>query len=298
MFLFVLQVLASWFMLRRFSDSKSSGDLNWRHLWEKASKKSHRRYARACVHPILSDLPFPEALVVPDHSTESSEFIAISSNPANQPIEDQFLYWCQEMEAKQEEQAKQMVELRKHANRLQLENERPRTRLETNWGENSRGPVHPTPPTQPNKGKEPILMGESDPPTNDELSYDSSPLLDHSPPQNNAEAESKKRPPRRSVSGSRRRVRRDRDRSHSELAPKYVPFWLGGMAPQFPPMHHPFRAASAPHLISFPAVRGPEDMLSSPLGPHILSYEPPRIQKEAPVPICQWRAPSGTKKGQ
>ena len=88
-----------------------------------------------------------------------------------------------------------MVELRKHANRLQQENERLRTRLETNRGENSRGPIHPAPLAQLNKGKEPILMGESDPPADDELSSCSSPLLDRSPPHNNAEAESKKRPP-------------------------------------------------------------------------------------------------------
>ena len=47
------------------------------------------------------------------------------------------------------------------------------------------------------------------------------------------------------------------------------------MAPQFPPMHHPFGAASVSHLVSFPVVRGPEDMMSSPQGPH-LSYEGPR----------------------
>ena len=173
------------------------------------AKKSHRRYARAWVHPIPSDLPFPEALVIPDHSTEPSKFIAMSSNPANQPIEYQFLRWRQEMEAKQEEQAKQMAKLREHANHMQQENERLRTYLETNQGENLQGHVHPAPPTQPNKGKEPILMGESDPPPDDELSSGSSLLLDRSSPQNNAEAESKKRPPRRSsrsVSGARRRV--------------------------------------------------------------------------------------------
>ena len=118
----------------------------------------------------------------------------MSSNPANQPIEDQFLRWRQEIEAKQEEQAKQMAELRDHSNSLQQENERLQTSLETNRGENSRGSVHLAPPTQPNKGKEPILMGESDPPTDDELSSGSSPLLDCSPPQNNVEAESKKAP--------------------------------------------------------------------------------------------------------
>ena len=98
------------------------------------------------------------------------------------------------MEAKQEEQTRQMVELREHANRLQQKNKRLRTRLETNRGDNSKGSVHPRPPPQPNKGKEPIFIGESDPPEDDDLSSDSSPLLARSPPQNNAEVESKKRP--------------------------------------------------------------------------------------------------------
>ena len=207
----------------------------------------------------------------------------MSSNPTNQPIKDQFLHWLQEMEVKQEEHARHMAELCEHANRLQQENKRLRTCLDTNRGENSRGLIHPAPPAQPNKGKEPILMGESDPPTDDELSSSSSPLLDSSPPQNNDEAESKKRPLRRSsryVSGVCRRLRREasRDICHSELAPEYVPVGLEGMAPQVLPMHHPFGAASIPHLVSFSAVRGLEDMLSSPLCPHILSY------KAAPPP--------------
>ena len=106
----------------------------------------------------------------------------MSSNLVNQPIEDQFLHWRQEMEAKQEEQARQMVELREHANCLQQENEHPRTRLETNRGDSSKGLICPPPPTQPNKGKESILMGESDPPADDELSSGSSPFLARSPP--------------------------------------------------------------------------------------------------------------------
>ena len=132
------------------------------------------------------------------------------------------------MDAKHEEQARQMSELSEQANLLQHENERLRTRLETNRGDNSKGPIHPTPPAQPNKGKEPILMGESDPPTDDELSSSSSSLIALSPPKNNAKAKSKKRPPcrsSRSVSGARHRVPREasRDRLHSELVPEYKP---------------------------------------------------------------------------
>ena len=116
-------------MLRRSSDSEDSGEYNWHRLWETPSRKSQRRYVRASIHRLPSDLPLPEVLVVPVHPTGSSEFIPISSNPVNQPIEDQFLCWHQEMEAKQEEQAGQMVELREHANLLQQENERLRTHL-------------------------------------------------------------------------------------------------------------------------------------------------------------------------
>ena len=75
-----------------------------------------------------------------------------------------------------------MVELREQANRLQQENERLRTHLETNRGDNLKGPVHPAPPPQLNKGKEPIFMGESDPSADDELSFESSLLLARSPP--------------------------------------------------------------------------------------------------------------------
>ena len=153
-----------------------------------------------------------------------------------------------------------------------------------------KGPVHPAPLAQPNKGKEPILKGESNPPTDDKLSSDSSPLLACSPPQNNAKAESKKRPPCRSsqsISGVRRRVLREtsRDMRPLELAPVYMPIWPRVMAPQFPPVHHPFGVASAPHLVSFPTVRRLEDMLSSPLSPHILSYD-------HPGPPCSFVMPS------
>ena len=118
------------------------------------------------------------------------------SNPENQPIEDRFLRWRQEMEAKPEEQARQMVKLREHANSLQQENEHLRTRLETKGVENPQGAAQPIPLTWADKGKGPALLDHSDHPADDELSLDNSPLPRRSPPQNNAEAESRKRPPR------------------------------------------------------------------------------------------------------
>ena len=65
-------------------------------------------------------------------------------------------------------------------------------------------------------------------------------------------------------------------RPHSELALKHVSTRFKGMAPQFPPAQYPFGAAPAPHAASYPPVRGPHNMLSSPLGQHILDYKPPR----------------------
>ena len=105
-------------------------------------------------------------------------------------------------------------------------------------------------------------------------------LLNLPPPKNNVEAESRKRPPRhssRSVSGMPHRVRREfsRERRQSECAPENIPVWLGGAAPSLPFRYLAFRAAPVPYMPTPTTVRGPKDMLSSPLRQHILSYEPP-----------------------
>ena len=144
------------------------------------------------------------------------------------------------MEAKQEDQARQMAELREHANRLQQENERLQARLETNEIENPQGDAQAIPLTWAYKGKGPALPDHSDHPADDELSSDCSPLPHRSPPQNNAEAKSRKRPPRqssRAISVARRQMRREarKDKPRSELALEYISTRFGGMAPQFLP---------------------------------------------------------------
>ena len=169
-------------MFRRSSDSEDSGDYNWRRLWETPSKKSQRRYARAWIHPLPSDLSLPENLVFPDHPIEPLDFITMSSNPTNHPIKDQFLRWRQEMEAKQEEQARQVAELREHENHLQQENERLRARLGTNGVENPQGAAQHEPLTREDKGKGAALPDHSDHPEDDEFSSDSSPLPRRSSP--------------------------------------------------------------------------------------------------------------------
>ena len=64
--------------------------------------------------------------------------------------------------------------------------------MEEDRGENIRGRSHPAPPMKQNRGKEPILLGDSDAIADDELSSGSSPLPDLSPsdPQSNDQAES------------------------------------------------------------------------------------------------------------
>ena len=122
----------------------------------------------------------------------------MASNLANQSLEDQFLRWRQDMETKQEEQARQMAELSDRGDHLQQENDRLWACLEEDRGENARGSSHPAPSIKQNRGKEPILPGDSDALVDDELSSSSSPLPYLSPPKNDIEAESRKRPPRRS----------------------------------------------------------------------------------------------------
>ena len=52
--------------------------------------------------------------------------------------------------------------------------------------------------------------------------------------------------------------------------------WVGGAAPSLSFGYPTFGAAPVPYMLAPTVVRGPEDMLSSPIGEHILSYEPPR----------------------
>ena len=80
------------------------------------------------------------------------------------------------------------------------------------------------------------------------------------------------------MSGTQRRVRREgsRDGPLSQLAPEHVATRFGGTAPPFLHTRYPPEALPVPHAVLYPPVQGPYDMLSSPLGQHILDYEPPR----------------------
>ena len=174
-----------------------------------------------------------------------------------------------------------MAELRERADHLQPENDRLRTRLESSRPGNPQGVAQNEPLARANKRKEPLLLEHSDHQADDELSSDSSPLPHRSPPPNNAEVESKKRPPRqsnRTMSGTRRRIQREgsRDGPRSQLAPEHVATRFGATTPPF--LHARYSPGALPvlHAGLYPPVQGPYDMLSSPLGQHILDYEPPR----------------------
>ena len=267
-------------MPRQFANSENSGDHNWHRLWETPSKKSQRRYARAWVHPLPGDLSIYKALVIPKHPTGPSEFNATTSNPGNLAPEDQSLLWRQEMEAKQKEQARQMAELHEQGNRLREENERLGTWLEVDQAEHSREPPRPFSPSRLGKGKEVAALDDIDLPADDDLSSGSSPLSRRSPSLNTAESQSRKRSPHRpsrSISVARRQARREPDRDQRPPTPahQYVPDQIGGFPLPVPSMYPPFGAAPTPQMIFSSAVRGSQDMLSTPLGQHILDYDPP-----------------------
>ena len=103
---------------------------------------------------------------------------------------------------------------------------------------------------------------------------------------NAAEAHSRKRSshrPSRSVSVAKYRTRREPSRGQRlpMAARQYAPNPTEGLPQPLPSIYPPFGAPPpppppAPQMVFTPAVQGPQDMLSTPLGQHILDYNPPR----------------------
>ena len=246
-----------------------------------AKQKSQRRYARAWVYPFPGIPPICKALAVPKHPARPSKFNTMTSNPAKLAPKDQFLLWLQELEVRQEEQVRQMDELRGQTNRLRDENERLQAQLEASWAVQSREPPRPFPPPRLGKGKEAATPYDIDLPADDELSSSSSPLLRRSSSPNAAKPHSRKRPsrrPSRSINTAIHRTQREPSRGPRPPMPaqQYAPDPTGGLPRPLPSMYPPFGATPAPQMVFTPTVRGPQDMLSTPLGQHILDYDPPR----------------------
>ena len=149
-------------------------------------------------------------------------------------------------------------------------------------------------PITRNKGKEPIILDDVDTSTDDELSSSSSPSLSLSLKKNaqeNAKVKSCKRPShhlafRDVVNGTSRRVRRETSKRQNQpiQAPRNVSVLLeGAMPPVLPvgtmsPMsivHPAFGTEPTFYMPSTALIRRSDDMLSLPLGQHILDYELP-----------------------
>ena len=159
-----------------------------------------------------------------------------------------------------------------------------------------------------NRGKEPIIPDDVDTPTDDELSSINSPSLSLSPAKDAREsrkARSSKRPSYHpafsdSVSGVSRRGRREERRRQNQpdqalrnalvlpvgTMPPVLPVGLmppvlpastmtlvlpTGMMPPMPLIHLAFGSGPTFYIPLVALIRKPDDMLSSPLGQHILN---------------------------
>ena len=103
----------------------------------------------------------------------------MASNSMNQLLEDQFSHWRQDLERKQEEQARQMKELQGQAESLQCENDQLQAQIEKSCdlGKDVQDNGRTAHPIARNKGKEPIVLDDVDTPVDDELSSGNSPSL-------------------------------------------------------------------------------------------------------------------------
>ena len=161
----------------RRSDNPSTD--NWLCLWE-LNKKSHRRRARAWLRQLSSSPSQLVAPTVPIPTFDSSDTGAMTSNPVIQSPENQFLHWRQDMEKKQEEQARQMRELQDCVEHLQWEKDHLRAQVKKrrDLGEkDTQDSSQAKHPTARNKGKESIVPDNIDTSADDKLSLGSSPDL-------------------------------------------------------------------------------------------------------------------------
>ena len=121
---------------------------------------SRLQATRAWLQWLSSSPSSSEALSIPPPMSDSFEAVAMSNNPMSQSPEDQFLHWHQDMEKKQEEQARQLKELQDHVEHLQCENDLLQALVEKRHDlggrdvQDSDQALHLIPR---NRGKEPII---------------------------------------------------------------------------------------------------------------------------------------------
>ena len=140
-------------------------------------------------------------------------------------------------------------------------------------------------PVAHNKWKEPIVPDNIDTPIDDELSSGNSPsssLLPTKNAQESTKTRSRKRPlphPAFSdvVNGPSRMAMREVGirQNWPDQALRNPPMLPSGLMPPMPPGHPAFSAAPTLYMSSTTLIWRLDHMLSSPLGKHILNYEPP-----------------------
>ena len=136
-----------------------------------------------------------------------------------------------------------------------------------------------------NRGKELVISDNVNTLVDDALSSSSSPSLSLSPTKNAREstkAKSCKKPSHYlafsdAISGASCRARREAGRKPNkpDQATGNVLVLPVGQMPPIPFVHPPFGTGPTFYMLPVALIRRPDDMLSPPLGQHILDYEPP-----------------------
>ena len=140
-------------------------------------------------------------------------------------------------------------------------------------------------PIPRDKGKGLVAHSDVDTPVDDELCSGNSPSMNLLPTKNTQEStrtRSFKRPSPHpafsdAVSGSSHKVRREMGRRqyHPGQAPRNTSMFPSGTLPSAPSTHPTFGTSPTFYIPPVALIRRPDDMLSSPLGQHILDYKPP-----------------------
>ena len=129
------------------------------------------------------------------------------------------------------------------------------------------------------KGKEPIVPNNVDTPTDNELSSSNLPDLSLA---KSSRARLRQRCSHRpafsnAVSGTLRRARKKVSRGQNQLngVPRNASTLPTSVMPPIPPVYPAFSTRPMLYIPPAATIRSPDNMLSSPLGQHILNYEPP-----------------------
>ena len=196
-----------------------------------------------------------------------------------QSLEDRFLNWRLDIEKKQEEQARQMKELKECVELLPHENDCLLTQVEKKRYLDKRAAQDSGQAQHPvfrDKGKNPIVLDDVDIPEDDELSSDN--LPDPSPIKGNKDRSRKRHSHRLTFSNSNNDLfRRAMGRGHNRPneAPGSVFTLPTDAILPMQSVYPAFGTGLTFYVSPTTAIRSPNDILSSPLGQHIIDYEPP-----------------------